>query len=201
MFLPKATARFRGHAPGARQRGRRRVRSCDANVRSFTSRRAPEPAAPPRLWPWLLGRGLSWPRHCSCGSARGGAGGRAARIVAAVLIGLWAFVAGTARHVLTLSVDRDRSRVRARQRESAAVQSALAGSGGVAIRVTLARSLEPLDRTIGDRPRGARDSFALVAHVVRLSAQDNLAVIGLALPPALAIAWVARRRRPVSSRA
>ena len=31
--------------------------------------------------------------------------------------------------------------------------------------------------------------LALLAHVVRLSAQDNLAVIGLALPPALAIAW------------
>jgi hypothetical protein len=37
-------------------------------------------------------------------------------------------------------------------------------------------------------------TLALIAHVVRLSAQDNLAMIGLALPPALAIAWVARQR-------
>jgi hypothetical protein len=36
-------------------------------------------------------------------------------------------------------------------------------------------------------------TLALVAHVVRLSAQDNLAVICLTLPPALAIAWIARR--------
>src|SRR6185369_17475004 len=31
---------------------------------------------------------------------------------------------------------------------------------------------------------------ALVVHVVRLSAQDNVALIGLTLPPALAIVWL-----------
>jgi hypothetical protein len=35
--------------------------------------------------------------------------------------------------------------------------------------------------------------LALLAHVVRLSAQDNLAIIGLVLPPALAIAWWTRK--------
>jgi hypothetical protein len=30
-------------------------------------------------------------------------------------------------------------------------------------------------------------------HVVTLSRQDNMALIGLALPPALAIAWVLHR--------
>jgi hypothetical protein len=37
---------------------------------------------------------------------------------------------------------------------------------------------------------------ALAAHVVDLSRQNNLALIALGLPPALAIVWVVRRRRP-----
>src|SRR5262249_25493026 len=36
-------------------------------------------------------------------------------------------------------------------------------------------------------------TLALILHIVFVSAQDNLAIIGLALPPALAIAWVATR--------
>jgi hypothetical protein len=36
--------------------------------------------------------------------------------------------------------------------------------------------------------------IALLAHLVTVSSQSNLAVIGLALPPALAIAWVSARR-------
>jgi hypothetical protein len=37
--------------------------------------------------------------------------------------------------------------------------------------------------------------LALVSHLVLLSAQVNLAIIGLALPPALAIAWAAAQQR------
>jgi hypothetical protein len=37
--------------------------------------------------------------------------------------------------------------------------------------------------------------IALLAHAVRLSAQDNLALIGLTLPPSLAIAWVVLQQR------
>ena len=42
-------------------------------------------------------------------------------------------------------------------------------------------------------------AIALLAHLVTLSSQVNLAVIGLALPPALAIAWVARTSGRLSS--
>ena len=44
--------------------------------------------------------------------------------------------------------------------------------------------------------------LALLAHMVMLSSQVNLAVIGLALPPALAIAWAAtkqRARQPIAT--
>jgi len=37
--------------------------------------------------------------------------------------------------------------------------------------------------------------LALLAHLVPLSSQVNLAIIGLALPPALAIAWTALQQR------
>ncbi|MGH7619616.1 MAG: DUF4105 domain-containing protein [Gemmatimonadaceae bacterium] len=161
----------------------------------FQATRPPEPDAPPTLWPWLLGAGLIL---AALFVVLGRADGRAAGMVAGVLIGVWSLVAGILGTLLTL-LWTVTDHVFAHANENLLLFNPLWLVLAVVALVSLWRGREsPWFRTWA-AGLALLAALALVAHLVRFSAQDNLALIGLALPPALAIAWVARLKRPVRS--
>jgi hypothetical protein len=160
----------------------------------FRAERPPEPDAPPRLLPWLTGAGFIVGILFAWLGTAAMDGGRGARIAAATLIGVWAFAAGLLGVVLTL-LWTVTDHVFAHANENLLLFNPLWLVLAVVAIAALARGQAgPWFRTWATG-LAAIATLALVAHVVRVSGQQNLAVIGLALPPALAIAWVATRRR------
>jgi len=161
----------------------------------FRANRPPEPAAPPNLLPWLLGAGLVLAGLFAWLGARAAEGGRGLRVTAAIVIGLWTFVAGLLGVLLTL-LWTVTDHVFAHANENLLLFNPL----WLVLLVMIIPAL-----WTGRASRNARTwAFALaalaalapVAHLVRLSAQVNYPVIALALPPALAIAWVMQRLGP-----
>jgi Domain of unknown function (DUF4105) len=191
MFLPRqlhdfiATVQVRDSAGGLRPLVKR-------ETTLFRASRGGEPDAPPTLLPWLAGAGLIVAALVVWLGSAAMTGGRAARISAAVLVGVWSIVAGLLGVLLTLlwSVT---DHVFAHMNENLLLFNPL----------WLVLAIVGIAALVRGRPTGAFRAWAtglavvatlaLVAHVVRVSGQQNLAVIGLGLPPALAIAWVARR--------
>jgi hypothetical protein len=158
----------------------------------YQASRPPEPNAPPVLLPWLLGAGLI---VAALFAWLGGAaidGGRGARIAAATLIGVWSLVAGLLGVLLTL-LWTVTDHVFAHANENLLLFNPLWLVLGVVGIVALVRGQSgPWFRTWATG-LAVLATLAIVAHLARVSGQQNLALIGLALPPALAIAWVARR--------
>jgi hypothetical protein len=160
----------------------------------FKATRPPEAESPPNLAPWLTTIGLILAVVFAWLGIRAVDGSRAARLGAAIAMSIWCVVAGLLGVLLTL-LWTVTDHVFAHHNENLllfnplwlvlAVLIAIAMWSGRAARATrmLAAGLAGLS------------VIALVAHLVMVSAQVNLAVIGLALPPALAIAWAAARAR------
>lgn len=160
----------------------------------FQATRPPEAEAPPNLAPWLTAIGLVLAAIFAWLGARAAAGSRGARIGAAIAMSIYCVAAGVLGLLLT-ALWTVTDHVFAHRNENLllfnplwlvlAVLIAIAMWSGRAARATrmLAAGLAGLS------------VIALVAHLVMVSAQVNLAVIGLALPPALAIAWAAARAR------
>jgi len=154
----------------------------------FQSTRPPEPAAPPRLWSYLLlmglaiGGGLLW-LASKAGRSRG------ARVGLAIVATLWCFVAGILGVVLTiLWMATDHRFAYANENLLVFNPLWLILAVCVAIYVTSGKAA---------RFTGLLTAFlavlcvlALLSHAVFISRQANLAIILLALPPALALALI-----------
>jgi hypothetical protein len=120
------------------------------------------------------------------------AGGRGARIVATALIGVWTLAAGILGVLLTL-LWAVTDHVFAHANENVLLFNPLWLVLAVLAIISLARGRASDAFRTWTLALVGLASLTIVMHIVRVSAQDNLAVIGLALPPALAIAWVAMR--------
>ncbi len=153
--------------------------------------RPPEAEAPPNLAPWLFVIGMVVAGLFGWIGTRATTGHRAARVVAAFLFSAWSLVAGLLGVVLSiLWVATDHAFAHANENLLLfnpiwlllVVLLPLALLTGRAARATQ-RTVILVTALVG---------VGLLAHLVHLSSQSNLALVGLALPPALAIWWVAR---------
>ena len=158
----------------------------------FKSTRPPEPEAPPTRWPWLLVGGLFVAALFLVLGRGAAAEGRVAKVLAALIVSIWSLVAGLLGTVIAL-LWAGTDHVFAHWNENLLLFNPLWFILAVFAIPALwtRRKSAPFRRWAFGL--AALASLALIAHIVRLSAQDNLAIICLALPPALAVAWIARR--------
>ncbi|HEY7187318.1 MAG TPA: DUF4105 domain-containing protein [Vicinamibacterales bacterium] len=186
MFLPRKLHDFAGSlvirdATGATRKLVKREQVL------FQATRAPEHEAPPTLWPLLLGVGLVAGGLFAC------LGVKAPR-TAAVAFGVWSFVIGILGLLVTLLWTVTNHNF-AHQNENLLLFNPLWLILGVPLVISTWSGRESLWARRLAITVAALSVIALLAHAVRLSAQDNLALIGLTLPPSLAIAWVVLRQR------
>jgi hypothetical protein len=185
MFLPKQLHDFVATLQIKDSTGATRplVRSERTLVNSS---RPPEPAAPPMLWPWFLGAGLLIAALFTSLSVS------EKPRAAAIAFTTFAVIAGILGLLLTLlwSVTDHKS---AYANENLFIFNPL----WLVLAFPLAASTWKARRSVwAERLAVAVAALCVIGllmHVVRLSAQDNLALIFLALPPALAIAFATRR--------
>lgn len=155
----------------------------------FQSTRGPEYVAPPRLGAWLLLIGL-FVGGVIIWLASRASRSRAARLTLTIVTTAWCIVAGLLGVVLTILWTAT-DHIFAHANENLLVFNPLWLVLGVLIAVyfTTGRSA----RVTGYLAVGLAGLcvLALVSHLVMLSRQANVPIILLALPPALAIAWLA----------
>ncbi|MEP6495425.1 MAG: DUF4105 domain-containing protein [bacterium] len=193
MFLPRALHDFVGSILVANSSGVTVPLVIDERV-LYQSTRPVELDAPPKMIAWLLPLGIVVALLFAWLAVRAASGSRAARVVAAVVMSIWCTVAGLLGVVLTLlwSVT---DHIFAHRNENLlllnplwlvlAVLVVLSIGRGRASRVTYNLAVTLAGFCV----------LALVTHVVLLSRQANLAIIALALPPALVIAWATNPNR------
>ncbi len=158
----------------------------------FRADRPPEFVAPPNLMPWLWLIGLAIGALFAWLGTRALTGSRGAQVATSIAFAIWSVVTGLLGVVLTL-LWTVTDHIFAHANETLLLFNPLW--------LVLAVLLPPY--IMRRRAEGATRAFtfglaglaalALAAHVIFLSRQQNVAVIGLALPPALAIAWVVWR--------
>jgi hypothetical protein len=160
----------------------------------YQSSRGAEPDAPPNMAPWLLAIGLLIGALFLWLGMRAIAGSRGAQVATSVLFSAWSLVIGLLGVVLTI-LWTVTDHAFAHRNENLLLFNPL---------WLLLVVLLPLALMSGKTWSFARrlalavavlDVLALLAHVVLLSRQSNLALVGLALPPAVAIAWTMTRAR------
>jgi hypothetical protein len=162
----------------------------------YRSTRSAEAEAPPRLAAWLLALGLAIAGVLAWVGLRGVGGMRWARVLASALYALWALVAGLLGVVLTILWTLT-DHVFAHANEDLLLFNPLWLLLAVALPAyILAGRAAPLARALSIG-MAFLALAALIAHAIMLSRQQNLAVIALALPPALVIAWVVTRPLPL----
>ena len=192
MFLPRKLHDFVGSLEVRDSTGKTRKLVRSEQV-IYEATRPPEHTRPPTMWPWLLGAGViiaglfAWL----------GASGR--RRAAAIAFTTWSVIAGLLGLVLML-LWTVTNHYAAHSNENLLLFNPLS----LIVAVPLAKSLwSGRESPWANRLTMMLAAFAvaaLLAHVIRLSAQDNLAITALAVPPTLAIAWVVHRARSVPSR-
>jgi hypothetical protein len=156
----------------------------------YEASRPPEPAAPPKLGPWLLALGVVIAALIAWLGLGAEPTDRGRRIATGVAICVWSTIAGLLGVVLSiLWLFTDHVFAHANENlllfnplwlvlAVLAVVYYVSGRAERAVR-WLAVVLASLS------------TLALLAHLVGLSRQSNLPIIGLALPAALVIAWLA----------
>ena len=165
----------------------------------FQANRGPEPDAPPDLGIWLLLGGMIVASLVVWAGLAASSGTRFPRAAVATLTSIWSLLAGLLGVILTM-LWTVTDHVFAHSNENLllfnplwlvmVVLLPLYFWSGRAERLTRSVSVALMALAV----------VALAMHATGLSAQDNLAVIGLALPPALAIAVVTARPRFVAGR-
>ena len=164
----------------------------------FQATRPPEPARPPALLIPFLAIGLvvaalfAW-LGARAQSVEASAG---ARWTAALVLGAWSIIAGILGTLLTLMWTLT-DHVFTHRNENLLLFNPLWLLLGVMLIVSIGRVRWERNTRAAAVLLAVLACLALVAHLVRLSSQVNLPVIVLALPPALAIAWVTARRSAV----
>jgi hypothetical protein len=163
----------------------------------FQATRGPEATAPPRLAAWLFLIGLFVAGGIIWLASRAGRS-RGARVALTIVTSAWCIIAGLLGVLLTL-LWTVTDHFFAHANENLLVFNPLWLVLGVLVAVyfTTGRSA----RLTGYLAVGLAGLcvLALVSHLVMLSRQANLAIILLALPPALAIGWLAIPARRMSS--
>jgi hypothetical protein len=163
----------------------------------YQANRGPEPVTPPDLGVWLLLAGMIVAALVVWAGLASSSGSRPARAAVATVTAVWALFAGLLGVILTL-LWTVTDHVFAHANENLLLFNPL----WLAMVVLL-----PLYLWSGRAERVTRSASiglmilavaALAMHATGLSAQDNLAVVGLALPPALAIAIITARPRVVA---
>jgi hypothetical protein len=164
----------------------------------FKATRPPEAESPPNLAPWLTTIGLILAVVFAWLGIRAVDGSRAARLGAAIAMSIWCVVAGLLGVLLTL-LWTVTDHVFAHHNENLLLFNPLWLVLAVLIAITMWSGRAARWTRLFAFALASLSAIALLAHLVMLSAQVNVAVIGLALPPALAIAWVARNNGRLSS--
>ena len=154
----------------------------------FQSTRAPEPAAPPRLWSYLLLLGLFLGGLMLWLASRAGRS-RAARWGLGILSTLWCVIAGLLGVVLTLLWTVTDHQF-AHANENLLVFNPLWLILAVCVAVYVASGKAGRFTGLLAAFLTGLSVLALLAHAVFVSRQANLAIVLLALPPALALAWI-----------
>ena len=188
MFLPRVLHDF-----AARLQVRDSAGATHPLVRNervlFQSTRGPEATAPPRLAAWLLLAGMFVAGLLIWLASRAGRS-RAARVALTIVASVWCVVAGLLGVVLTILWSAT-DHFFAHANENLLVFNPLWLMLAVLVAVyfTTGRSA----RVTGYLAVGLAGLcvLALLSHLVMVSRQSNLAIILLALPPAIAIAWLA----------
>lgn len=198
MFLPRALHDFvgslqvsdsAGGAPHPLVRGERVL---------FQSTREAEHEAPPNLTAWLLPIGLVVAGFFAWLAGRAYAGSRGARITAAIAMCVWCIVAGLLGVVLTL-LWTVTDHIFAHRNENLLIFNPLWLVLAVLVAMTVWRGTASKITYGLARALAGLCVVALVVHLVLLSRQTNLALIALALPPALVIAWATNPMRAARS--
>jgi uncharacterized protein DUF4105 len=165
----------------------------------FQANRGPEPDTPPDLGVWLLLGGMVIAALVVWAGLAASSGTRLARAALATVTAIWSLFAGLLGLILTM-LWTVTDHVFAHANENVllfnplwlvmVVLLPLYLWSGRAERLTRSASVALMALAV----------LALAMHATGLSAQDNLAIIGLALPPALAIAVVTARPRVIAGR-
>lgn len=154
----------------------------------FQATRGPEPAAPPRLGSWLLLIGLFMAGLIVWLASRAGRS-HASRVTLTIVTAAWCIIAGLLGVVLTI-LWAATDHFFAHYNENLMVFNPLWVLLGVLVAVyfTTGRAA----RVTGYLAMGLAGLcvLALLSHLVFVSRQANLSIILLALPAALAIAWI-----------
>lgn len=161
----------------------------------FQATRPPEPTKPPPLLlPFLaigviVGSLFAWlgARARSVDATAG------VRWTAAIVLGAWSLTAGILGTLLTLMWTLT-DHIFTHHNENLLLFNPLWLVLGVMLIVSLGRARWERNTRAMAILLTVLACLALLAHLVQLSSQVNLPVIALALPPALAIAWVTARR-------
>ena len=156
----------------------------------FKATRPAEADSPPNLAPWLTAIGLALAALFAWLGVRAASGSRGARVAAAIVMSIWSVVAGVLGLLLT-ALWTVTDHVFAHRNENVLLFNPLWLVLAVLIAITMWSGRAAAWTRMLSFGLAGLSVVALLAHLVTLSSQVNLAVIGLALPPALAIAWAA----------
>ena len=190
MFLPKELHDFIGNLQVKDSTGASHplVRS---RVVLFQSTRGPEPASPPNMvaWLWPLGAVIALVMVALVAAARSS---RAAERAAAIVACIWCIVAGLLGLVLT-ALWAVTDHVFAHSNENLLVFNPFWLVLAVLIVIYLSSGRSARWTRGFALGLAALALLELIAHIVGIARQNNLAVVGLVLFPALALAWASTR--------